>query len=233
MLAMVYVWSPDELLWLTRNRVEFNKQSLKVALERGDQQKINISMASTTTVMSKYESTQELNQAKNVINAQGLENFSLTQELMALKAKLDSTKAQLAASTTTKTILIASELAQSQPPMEYQDLPKTGGQDTDVPLEHDPWKSWDEAGSIQIPPWYQSDLDKEMEKRNKHYPERDQESLLGGYLLVNRDRWQDSMRNHPNHRRNFIAKYKTITDYVEAPRELQKDPFFCPMPQKY
>ena len=81
-----------------------------------------MSMASATTATSKDESTQELSQAKNIIDAQRLESFSLTQELMALKAS-----AQLATSTI-KTIFIAPAIEQAPPSQEtHQDLPDIEG----------------------------------------------------------------------------------------------------------
>ena len=73
-------------------------------------------MALATTATSKDESTQELSQAKNIIDAQRLENFSLTQGSIALKAELASAKAQLATGTTVKTILITPEHVQAPPP---------------------------------------------------------------------------------------------------------------------
>ena len=90
------LWNTDELLRLTRNQLEVSEQSLKVALERGAQRTKTTSMASATTATSKDDSAQELSQAKNVIDAQRLENFSLTQELMSLKAELAEVKAKVA-----------------------------------------------------------------------------------------------------------------------------------------
>ena len=100
------LWNTYELLRLTRNQLEVNEQSLKVALERGAQCTKTTSMALATTATSKDESMQELSQEKNVIDAQRLENFSLTQELMYLKAEMAQVKAQLAASLLDKPILI-------------------------------------------------------------------------------------------------------------------------------
>lgn len=41
------------------------------------------------------------------------------------------------------------------------------------------------------------------------------------------------MRNQPDWRKKFIAKYRTIEDYAEVPRELRIDPCFCPVPRRY
>lgn len=41
------------------------------------------------------------------------------------------------------------------------------------------------------------------------------------------------MRNQPDWRKKFIAKYRTIADYVEAPRELWIDPCFFPVHRRY
>ena len=147
-----------------------------MALKCGMQRTKTTSMASATTATSKDESTQELSQAKNIIDAQRLENFSLTQELIALKAELASVKAQVVTAKVT-TIFIA-------PPVEpvlplqgvHQNIPDTGGEDIDVPQEQDPWASWSSAGASERS-WFQSELDIEMEKRNKHYAERNKESL--------------------------------------------------------
>ena len=129
------LWSTDKLLWLTRSQLEVSKQSLKVALERGVQQTKTTSIALTTIATSKDESTEDLGQAKNIIDAQRLENFLLTQELMALKAELASAKAQLA-TCATKTIFIAPAIEQALPLQEtHKDLLDTGGDDTDVPKE--------------------------------------------------------------------------------------------------
>ena len=122
------LWSTDELLRLTRNQLEVSEQSLRVALERGAQHNKTTSMALATNVMFKDESTQELSQAKDVIDAQRLENFFLMQELMALKAELESVNAQMVTGTTVKTIFVTTEMVQAPPPpVAHQDLPDTRG----------------------------------------------------------------------------------------------------------
>ena len=69
------LWNTDELLRLTRSQLEVSEQSLKVVLERGMQRTKTTSMASATTATSKDESTQELSQAKNIIDAQRAGEF--------------------------------------------------------------------------------------------------------------------------------------------------------------
>lgn len=46
--------------------------------------------------MSKYESMQELSQARNIIDAQRLEKFALVQELLDLKMEVTNLKVQVA-----------------------------------------------------------------------------------------------------------------------------------------
>ena len=67
----------------------------------------------------------------------------------------------------------------------------------------------------------------------KFMKENKDHTLLHDSQPVNKDRWQDSMRNRPDWRKKFIAKYMTIEDYAEAPRELCIDPCFCPVPRRY
>ena len=80
--------------------------------------------------------------------------------------------------TTVKTIFITPEAVQAPPPpATHQDLPDTGGDNTKDPKEQDLWVSWSSVGASHQTTWYQSEMDMEMEKRNKHYAERDKESL--------------------------------------------------------
>ena len=95
---------------------------------------------------------------------------------MSLKAKLASVKAQLAISKAAKAPIIMQEPV-GPPPPKHQDPLEIGGQESDLPLEHASWASQQPGGSSELPSWYQSDLDKEMEKRNTHYAKRDKESL--------------------------------------------------------
>ena len=106
------------MIRLTRSQLEVSEQSLKVALERGMQRTKTTSMALATIATSKDESTQELSQAKNIIDAQRLENFSLTQELLTLKAELASAKAQLATSIVQTVFIVPATTGQAQPSQE-------------------------------------------------------------------------------------------------------------------
>lgn len=156
------------MLRLTRNQLEVSEQSLKVALERGAQCTKTTSMASATTATLKDDSAQELSQAKNVKDAQRLENFSLTQELMSLKAELAEVKAKVA------TIPVP---VQPPPIASQQERPLMKGQHQEPIQSHDTWESWDSPEVSHFSDWYQSKVDQIMEERNKLYAERDQESL--------------------------------------------------------
>lgn len=56
---------------------------------------------------------------------------------------------------------------------------------------------------------------------------------LGGYEPIDVERWQvkSVMDNQPEWRKKWIAKYRNIKEYVEAPRRLRIDPAFCPTPR--
>ena len=92
--ARTDLWQIDDLLMLTQNEIEVSEKSLKVALKHGVPKPKTTSVASATTAISKDKSTQELNQAKNIIDAQRIENFALVQELLNLKTDISSLKAQ-------------------------------------------------------------------------------------------------------------------------------------------
>lgn len=90
------LWQTNNLLGLTQNQLEASELSLKVALKCGALKAKMTSVASATIATLRDESTQELNQARNIIDAQKLENLALVQELLNLKIEISSLKAQAA-----------------------------------------------------------------------------------------------------------------------------------------
>ena len=61
------------------------------------------------------------------------------------------------------------------------------------------------------------------------------EELKPGYQEIDVDKWQvkEVMDKQPQWRFQFLARWRTIQEYKEAPRSLRIDPSFCPVPRRY
>ena len=67
------------------------------------------------------------------------------------------------------------------------------------------------------------------------HEENPTDELKPGYQEIDVDRWQvkEVMDKQPQWRFQFLARWRTIKEYKEAPRSLKIDPTFCLMPRRY
>ena len=67
------------------------------------------------------------------------------------------------------------------------------------------------------------------------HKENPMDELKLGYQEIDIDRWQvkEVMDKQPQWHFQFLARWRTIKEYKEAPRSLRINPAFCSVPRRY